>query len=211
MLVPEPWTSLMKSLHRPTLFGWSTFDESRNVDFNSVLWTEPPGNVAIDPLPLSPHDEKHLGALGGARLVVITNSDHVRDARRFVELTGARVVGPRAERDSFPIPCDDWIGEGDEPVPGLRVLELDGSKTRGELALLLGGHTLVTGDLVRAQQAGRLNLLPKAKLTDPSRAAASVRRLAELPSVEAVLVGDGWSIFRDGRRALEELAALCSA
>jgi hypothetical protein len=203
----EARTSFMKSLHRPTLFGWSVFDESRNVDFNSVLWTEPAGNVVIDPLPLSPHDEKHLMALGGARVVVITNSDHVRDARRFSELTGARLIGPRAERDAFPIPCDEWVGEGDEPVPGLRVFELEGSKTRGELALLLGGHTLVTGDLVRAQQAGRLNLLPNAKLTDRDRAAASVRRLAELLSVDAVLVGDGWSVFRDGRRALDELVS----
>jgi Metallo-beta-lactamase superfamily len=195
----------MKTLHRPTLFGWSVFDESRNVDFNSVLWTHSAGNVAIDPLPLSTHDEAHVQALGGARLVVITNSDHVRDARRFAELTGARVLGPGAERVGFPIPCDDWLGEGDEPAPGLRVFALEGSKTEGELALLLDGHTLVTGDLVRAQHAGRLNLLPDAKLKDRARAHASVRRLAEIPSVEAVLVGDGWPVFRDGRRALEEL------
>jgi metallo-beta-lactamase superfamily protein len=201
----------MKTLHRPTLFGWSRFDEARNIDFNSVLWTDPAGNVAVDPLPLSPHDEGHLRALGGARFVVITNSDHVRDTRRFVELTGARVIGPRAERDAFPIACDDWVGDGDEPVPGLRVLELEGSKTSGELALLLSGHTLVTGDLVRAQQAGRLNLLPDAKLTDQARAAASVRRLAALPEIDAVLVGDGWSVFRDGQRALQGFVESVSA
>jgi len=140
-------------------------------------------------------------------LIVVTNSDHVRDARRVAELTGARVAGPRAERDTFPIPCDDWIGEGDEPLPGLEVMELDGSKTPGELALLLSGHTLVTGDLVRAHQGGRLNLLPDAKLKDVARAVASVKRLAALPSVEAVLVGDGWPVFRDGKRVLEELAS----
>jgi len=197
----------MKTLHRPFLFGWSVFDEPRNVDFNSVLWTHEHGNVVIDPLPLSGHDEQHLRALGGARLIVVTNSDHVRDARRVAELTGARIAGPRAERDTFPIPCDDWIGEGDEPLPGLEVMELDGSKTPGELALLLSGHTLVTGDLVRAHQGGRLNLLPDAKLKDVARAVASVKRLAALPSVEAVLVGDGWPIFRDGKRALEELVS----
>jgi hypothetical protein len=31
--------------------------------------------------------------------------------------------------------------------------------------------------------------------------------LAELGDVEAVLVGDGWPIFRDGHRALVELVA----
>ncbi|HEX4339146.1 MAG TPA: hypothetical protein VH062_24730 [Polyangiaceae bacterium] len=197
----------MKTLHRPTLFGWSVFDESRNVDFNSVLWTEPPGNVAIDPLPLSAHDAAHLKALGGARLVILTNSDHARDAKRFAELTGARVFGPRAERESFPVHCDGWLGEGDEPIDGVRVIELEGSKTAGELALVFDGHTLVTGDLVRAHQGGRLNLLPDGKLVDRARAVASVERLAELPSVEAVLVGDGWPVFREGKRALVELAA----
>jgi hypothetical protein len=194
----------MKTLHHGTFFGWSVFDESRNLDFNSVLWTGTPGNVAVDPLPLTPHDEAHLRTLGGARIVIVTNSDHVRAARRFAELTGARVFGPRAERETFPMRCDDWLGEGDEPAPGVRVFELDGSKTPGELAVLMQGDALVTGDLVRAHQGGRLNLLPDAKLTDRARAVVSVRRLATL-GVEAVLVGDGWPIFRDGQRALAEM------
>jgi len=196
----------MKTLHRTTFFGWSVFDQSRNLDFNSVLWTGTPGNVAIDPLPLTPHDEEHLRALGGARAVIVTNSDHVRAGRRFAELTGARVFGPRGERDSFPIPCDDWLGEGDEPAPGVRTLAMEGSKTPGELAVVLGGDTLVTGDLIRAHQGGRLNLLPDGKLVDRARAVASARRLASL-GVEAVLVGDGWPVFRDGKKALEELFA----
>jgi hypothetical protein len=195
----------MKTLHRPTLFGWSAFDESRNIDFNGVLWTEPSGNVLIDPLPLSAHDAKHLEALGGARAVIVTNSDHTRAARALADSLGARLFGPRAESAAFPIACDAWLGEGDEPVKGLRVLALEGSKTPGELALVLDGHTLVTGDLVRAHQAARLNLLPDAKLQDRALAVASVKRLAALPDVEAVLVGDGWPIFRDGKRALKEL------
>jgi hypothetical protein len=197
----------MKTLHRPDLFGWSVFDESRNVDFNSVLWTGTPGNVVVDPLPLSAHDDAHVRALGGAKLVIVTNSDHARDAARFAERTGARVFGPRAERATFSIHCDGWLGEGDVPAPDVRVLELHGSKTDGELALLFATTTLVTGDLVRAHRGGGLNLLPDGKLKDRAQAIASVRRLAALPSVEAVLVGDGWPVFRDGKRALEELVA----
>jgi hypothetical protein len=33
-----------------------------------LLWVRPGGNVAIDPLPLSPHDRKHLDTLGGLRV-----------------------------------------------------------------------------------------------------------------------------------------------
>lgn len=197
----------MKTLHRPELLCWSRFDEARNIDFHSVLWVREGGNVVIDPLPLSAHDEAHLKELGGAALVVITNSDHVRDAVRVAEITGARLAGPRAERETFPVPCQLWLGEGDEPVPGLKVVVLEGSKTPGELALLIGNHTLVTGDLVRSHAGGRLALLPDERLSDRARAVDSVRHLLDYTEIDAVLTGDGWPIFRSGHRRLRELVA----
>lgn len=197
----------MKALHRPALYGWSRFDEARNLDFHSVLWVRPEGNVVIDPLPLSAHDAAHLRSLGGVAWVVVTNSEHLRATRELVADFGAKVAGPRAEADSFPLRCDRWLAEGDVLVPGLVALEMHGSKTPGELALLLEGTTLVTGDLVRGHLGGRLNLLPDAKLKDPTRARASVRGLLSWPRIDAVLVGDGWPVFRRGREALEELVA----
>ena len=59
----------MKLLHRPDLFGWSRFDESRNLDFCSVAWVRPGGNVLIDPLAMSEHDRAHLEALVVGRIV----------------------------------------------------------------------------------------------------------------------------------------------
>jgi len=85
-------------------------------------------------------------------------------------------------------------------------MELQGSKTQGELALLLEETTLITGDLVRAPQAGSLQILPTEKLLHREHAIASVEMLAGLKQVEAVLVGDGWSVFRDGNVRLKELA-----
>jgi hypothetical protein len=49
-------------------------------------------------------------------------------------------------------------------------------------------------------------LLPEAKLADPAQAAASVRRLADIQTIEAVIVGDGWPVFRDGAARLRTLA-----
>ena len=167
----------MKLLHRKDLHCWSRFDEERNVDFNSVLWVRPGGNVLIDPLPLSPHDEAQLQSLGGAQWVVITNSDHVRDSRAIAEKIQAKVAAPAAERNSFPIPCDRWFVDGDELVPGLLALEMHGSKTSGELVLLLEQTTLITGDLIRAHRAGSLGLLPEAKLMDVAGVRASLDRL----------------------------------
>ena len=196
----------MKRLHKPDLYGWSTFNEARNIDFHSVLWVRSEGNVAIDPLPLSEHDGAHLRELGGVDTIIVTTSDHVRDSASLAEKTGARILGPAAERDTFPLACGLFLQEGDEPVPGLCVFELEGSKTPGELALLLGEDTLVTGDLVRAHEGGKLCTLPEAKLTDRAAAIESVHRLAALRGVEAVLTGDGWPVFRHGGEALRELA-----
>ena len=198
----------MKRLHRPDLFAWSCFDESRNIDFCSVAWVRPGGNVLIDPLPMSDHDRAHLEGLGGASLIIVTNSDHARGAQSLAQQLHATLYGPRAERDRFPLPCDQWLGEGDEPVPGLCVLEMQGSKTPGELALVLEKTTLITGDLVRGHVGGTLNLLPDAKLADRTRAVASVKRVVdEYPQIEAVLVGDGWPIFHDGVRALAAIGS----
>lgn len=197
----------MKSLHRPDLYSWSSFDLERNVDFNSYAWIRPDGNILIDPLPLSNHDWAHLQSLGGAAWIVVTNSDHVRATKDVAEVTGAKIAAPTAERETFPIECDRWLSEGDELVPGLQVMELQGSKTSGELALLLEKTTLITGDLVRAHRAGSLMILPDAKLQNRDDAVASVRRLAAINTIETVLVGDGWSIFRDGDSRLQELVA----
>ena len=151
----------MKRLHRKDLWCWSVFNERLDIDFNSFVWTRPDGNVVIDPLPMTAHDREHLGKLGGAAWIVLTNRDHVRGARELAAEFGAMIAGPAAERDGFPVACDAWLSER-EPLFDWRVFELDGSKTPGELALLIDGTTLVTGDLVRAHRAASLMTLRSA-------------------------------------------------
>jgi glyoxylase-like metal-dependent hydrolase (beta-lactamase superfamily II) len=139
---------------------------------------------------------------------VITNSDHVRGAKEIAKAFGSKIAGPAAEKKAFPLPCDRWLAEGDELVPGLVAFELEGSKTPGELALVLDGTTLFAGDLIRAHRAGKLmTLLPEQNLKDPTLARASIARVAKRGGIEAVLVGDGWNIFGDGQKRLEELLA----
>lgn len=204
----------MKSLHRSDLYSWSVFDLERNVDFNGIAWIRPEGNVLIDPVPLSEHDLTHLKALGGVAWIVITNSDHIRATKDIVEWSHATVAAPIAEQATFPLAETGvttaeqirWLDDGDNVVPGLKAIALHGSKTPGELALLLENTTLITGDLVRAHKAGSLMLLPDGKLKNRSDAIASIHKLIALPNIEAVLVGDGWSVFRDGGDRLKELA-----
>jgi hypothetical protein len=194
----------VKLLHRPNLYCWSGFDLPRNIDFNGYLLVRPEGNVAVDPMPLSEHDLAHLQALGGCSTILLTNSDHVRGSLALQAATGARIAGPRQEAGAFPFALDLQLGDGDELGPGLQLIELAGSKTPGELALHLDGHTLLLGDLVRCHGAGRLHRLPLEKLKDPALARQSVARLAAL-APEAVLVGDGWPLFSGGQAALQRL------
>lgn len=196
----------MKQLHRKDLFAWSVFNEERNLDFHSVLWVREGGNVLIDPLPLSAHDHSHLQKLGGVNFIVITNSDHCRDAEHIAAVTGALIYGPAAEEACFPIFCDHWLYDNEELLPGLIAYQMHGSKTPGELALLLEHTTLITGDLIRCHVGGELCLLPEAKLSDVKLAIQSAKRIANLPGIQAVLPGDGWPLFNHGSEALHRLA-----
>ncbi len=195
----------MKPLHRKDLFCWSEFNPERNLDFHSILWVRSSGNVLIDPLPLTAHDQNHLRLLGGAKTIVVTNSDHVRDTYHIAKVTGASIFGPAEEKTHFPITCDHWVHDNQEIVPGLIAYQLRGSKTPGELALVLEHDTLITGDLIRCQTGGSLCLLPEEKLTDTALARDSVQRLAKLPDIKTVLVGDGWPLFNHGGAALQAL------
>jgi len=91
----------MKQLHRKDLFGWSEFNKERNLDFHSVLWVRDGGNVLIDPLPMSEHDHSHLQRLGGVNFIVITNSDHCRDAEILQVVQVPRFMVHQAKKIPF--------------------------------------------------------------------------------------------------------------
>ena len=196
----------LKILHRPDLLGWSVFNEERNIDFHATLLVNPAGNVLIDPLPLNEHDENHLDSLGGAAHIIITNSDHVRDAARILLFTGAKSRGPLGEKEIFPLDCDGWLQNGDKPTSNIEVFCMEGSKTPGELAILIDETTLITGDIIRAHEGGRLCMLPDEKLQNRELAVNSIKRIAAIKSIEAVITGDGWPIFKNGHDALVELS-----
>lgn len=200
----------MKSLHKNNLYCWSQFDEDRNIDFHSYLWVRDEGNMVFDPLPLTDHDKNHLSSLGEVSHIIISNSDHVRGARELADETGAQIWGPEGEKENFPIECSRWLGESKGLVEGLDVYCLTGSKTAGELAFVVEGETLITGDLIRAHSGGKLCMLPQAKLRDLDEAINSVKKLANIAGIKAILPGDGWPVFRDGEILLSELVTTIS-
>ena len=195
----------MKSLHKNNLYCWSQFDEERNIDFHSYLWVRDKGNIVFDPLPLTNHDKNHLNSLGKVSHIIISNSDHVRNAKELAGETGAPIWGPAAEKENFPIECSKWLDESKGLLAGLDVYCLTGSKTDGELAFVVEGETLITGDLIRAHCGGKLCILPEGKLQDLDEAIDSVKKLAGIKGIKAILPGDGWPVFRDGETVMSEL------
>lgn len=197
----------MKLLHKSNLFCWSQFDEDRNIDFHSYVWVRPEGYIVFDPLALTKHDGDHLQALGGVSTIIISNSDHVRDAQNLAKATGAEIWGPAGEKETFPVACARWLHETMGLFDGLDVYGLSGSKTDGELAFVVEGDTLITGDLVRAHAGGALCMLPDAKLQDHDAARQSVKRVSTIRGIVAILPGDGWPVFRHGGEVLAELVS----
>lgn len=197
----------MKSLHKTNLFCWSQFDEDRNIDFHSYFWVRDQGNIVFDPLPITQHDHDHMHSLGGVSHIIISNSDHIREAENLAKATGADIWGPAEEQASFPIKCSKWLSESSGLCEGLDVYCLSGSKTDGELAFVIDGDTLITGDLIRAHTGGELCMLPDAKLQDIDKARDSVKRIAGIRGVKAILPGDGWPVFKNGEKALSKLVS----
>lgn len=194
----------MKRLIFDDIYSWSIFSEARQIDFNGHLWVRPEGNILIDPVPMIDSDLDQFDKLGGAALIVITNRDHERAAQTFHERTGAKVVVHEADAAELTVPADRQIGDGENIVPGLRVIHLRHGKSPGEIALYFSEKRLVlAGDLIVGEPIGAFTLLADEKLTHPPRAALELRKILAL-SFDAILVGDGHSILQDARQRLVE-------
>ena len=194
----------MKQLMYSDIYSWSIFSEMRQLDFNGHLWIRSEGNVLIDPVPMVDSDLNQLAALGGAELIVITNCDHEREAEKFRALTGAQIAVHEADAGAMSTKVDRSLADGEEIVPGLTAIHLRYGKSAGEIALYFSEREIVlAGDLIVGAPIGNLSLLADEKLEDPANAALEIRKILAL-SFDTILVGDGHSILRDGRRQLVE-------
>ena len=92
-----------------------------------------------------------------------------------------------------------------ELASGIEIYPLKGGKSPMEPAIYLKSlQAIYFADVVRSHASGVLRLLPDEKLKDAGQVASSLGALAGLP-VEAVLLGDGDSIYNGARAALDTL------
>ena len=75
-------------------------------------------------------------------------------------------------------------------------------RSPGEIALYFNEKgTVLFGDIVAGEPMGRLSLLADDKLEDAPKAAMQLRKVLAL-RFNTVLVGDGHSLFKEGRQEL---------
>lgn len=178
----------------PGVWLWSAWQPERSLSFNSFFVAHPDGNLAIDPLPLSPADAAEIDTRGGLAWIVVTNRDHERDARALAARFGAKIAASAPDVALLTGPVDRALAHGDL-IGGARVIGLHGFKTPGECALFFPElETVVLGDALWGAPAGSLRLMPDDKLSDPKAAALSLRAVAAMRP-KHLLVGDGACVF----------------
>lgn len=192
----------MKRLILKDMYSWSVFSEARQIDFNAHLWVRDEGNIVIDPVAISDADRTQFEELGGAKWIVITNRDHEREAASFQEWTNAEIIVHEADADLLDIKPARTISDGENIVPGLKAIHLQHGKSPGEIALYFTNkQALLFGDIVAGEPMGQLTLLADEKLEDAPKAAMQLRKVLPL-NFNVVLVGDGHSLFKEGRQEL---------
>lgn len=185
----------MQSLAIDGLSMWSVWQTDRNVFFNSYFLKRADGNIVVDPLAWTPQDEAQMREGGGVAWIVITNRDHERRARELATLFGSQLAASERDAPLLSGPVDRMLHEGDRAFPGIHIIELEGLKSPGEIALhLRKAKAAIVGDALWGDPAGSVRLLPDEKLLDHKKAVLSLRKLWAL-QLEALLVGDGACIF----------------
>jgi len=193
----------------PGIHTWSVFNQEKGLEFNGHLVVNDEGCALIDPPPMSDEDASQAEELGPPSVIIITNCHHTRGAMAFASRWHAPIL--LNEKDAGALPPTVRLGgiyrDGDRLAAGLLVVGLEDQNSPGESALLCGkAGAIIMGDALIGKPPGSFSLLPAEKYKDVAAARRGLRKLLE-HSFDAVLLGDGTSLIRDGRRAVEAFLA----
>lgn len=184
----------MQALSLEGISMWSVWQPDRHMFFNSFFMQRADGNIVVDPLATTQEQLAFMRERGGARWIVITNRDHERNSRELSAALGAGIVTGKNEASLLSGSVDRTVVDGEEIVPGVTAIELEGGKTPGEIALNLSRKAAIVGDALWGDPAGSVRMPPDEKLIDPGKAALTLRKIWAL-RLEVLLVGDGACLF----------------
>ncbi|MDC4206115.1 MAG: hypothetical protein MPW14_01590 [Candidatus Manganitrophus sp.] len=191
-----------------TLFSgiemWSWYSEEKGMNFNGYLIGQGKERVVIDPPQMTIDDKQDL-SIDGAKAVILTNRDHIREAKECRLLLNTKVWAPEADAPEMgSVTIDKTYKDGDLLPAGLKAVSIPNGKSAGESALYLNQHggIFILGDALVGTPDGTLKLLSPDKYTDVKKAKEGLRRLLDY-EFEIVLVGDGKPILSGGKKAVE--------
>lgn len=193
----------MRSLFED-IWTWSVYSKEKRLDFNGHVLFDKDATVVVDPPALEEGDLEKIGRAAAPFHIILTNKDHCRESRAVRQQLQAEIWIHEADAGLLAEPPDRTFTDGESLPGGLRALHVPDNKSPGETALHLNRHggILILGDALIGRPVGELSLLPEGKYADPRKAKEGIRALLE-PSYTTVLVGDGTSIFRNGRDAVQ--------
>ena len=185
------------------IWEWSWFSQEKAIEFNGHLLMENGEGFLIDPPPLSLQEQDTLKKKK-LHAILITNRDHVREAELCRSLFKIPVMVPEADAPFVDIKVERTFRHGDRLPGGIEVISIPHGKSPGESALWVPGDggVLVLGDALIGKPQGELNLLPPEKFSDRKKAIEGLRVLLQF-RFEMVLVGDGESVLRNGKKVFE--------
>ena len=205
----------------PGIFTWGSIYADRPWDLNGYAIALQGCTVLVDPPAPKEADWPNFDALKQIAKIVLTNRDHVRDAKVFQTRYGAHLVAGTDEVPQLaPLVIDEPVREGDLVADALRVIHLPG-KSPGEIGLYLEpthhvvsrqlGGILVLGDAIIGHPPGALGLIPEEKLDNPAKLKLSLRKLLDY-NFSVLLLCDGQPVLKDGKfKVAEFLNALGQA
>ncbi len=191
----------------PGVFTWGFDSPERKIRFNGWYLATPGEPILIDPPPCPDSVLEEIEQRGAPRAILLTNKDHTRASDSFAGRFRAPILIHQADAPLVGDRIGGVFKHGDDLPGEVHAIRIPDGKSPGETAFLIRRvNAVLLGDALIGKPPGQLNLLAPEKYADVARAREGIRSLLKY-SFDGVLVGDGESIPRGGRRALEEFLA----
>lgn len=191
----------------PGIFTWAWHSPEKKLDFNGWYLATPGEPVLVDPPECPDEALAEIERRGAPKAILLTNKDHLRMSDVYAGRFRAPVLLHQADAPLLEGRIGGVFKHGDDLPGGVHAVRIPHAKTPGETAFLVRrANAVILGDALIGKPPGQLNLLPAEKLPDAAKARDGIRTLLKY-SFDGVLVGDGESIPRGGRRAVEEFLA----
>jgi len=178
---------------------WYNFDASAY--FNGHYIKD--GGVLIDPPKMDNYELMEIARHSPPKNIILTNSDHVREAEHYRKYFGAKVWMHELEAPNAKIKIDKTFKSGDKLPGNIIAINVPDNKLPGETALFIPSKkTIILGDALIAAEQGKLGFLPPEKYKDISKAKEGIKVLLNY-DFENVLVAHGFHILKEGKKAIE--------